>query len=419
MSELATSNQTPDDTEPRTVCVTGTNGKTTTTSMVEAIVAAAGEPSARITTLGSWVAGQLIAEDATSEAFSLTVRRAREVGVKTLAIETTSQALAEGFAAIWPADVGVFTNLSRDHLDYHGTPERYLAAKAQLFMHLREGGTAVLNAADGSSALLDEVTPPGVRRACYAARALDPGASHLPLSLSALRVEVHRGGTTITLAPSPLAEALSFSITLRIVGEVHAENALAAALAASSLGYPPRAIVEGLERFAGVPGRFQIVHDRPLVVVDFAHTPDALSRTLALARKLVSRRGGRVVCVFGCGGGRDPGKRPEMGRAAALGADVVIVTNDNPRGEDPDAIADAVMAGAAGPGQVSRILDRAGAIARGIELADPYDIVVVAGKGHERTQLLGGLTVPFDDAEVVKTVCGNHSPRGTKHEAGP
>jgi UDP-N-acetylmuramoyl-L-alanyl-D-glutamate--2,6-diaminopimelate ligase len=165
MSELATSNQTPDDTEPRTVCVTGTNGKTTTTSMVEAIVAAAGEPSARITTLGSWVAGQLIAEDATSEAFSLTVRRAREVGVKTLAIETTSQALAEGFAAIWPADVGVFTNLSRDHLDYHGTPERYLAAKAQLFMHLREGGTAVLNAADGSSALLDEVTPPGVGRA--------------------------------------------------------------------------------------------------------------------------------------------------------------------------------------------------------------------------------------------------------------
>ncbi len=395
----------------RTACVTGTNGKTTTTTMIEAIVAASGEPSARVTTLGAWVNGEPVASEATSGAFERTLLLAAEAGVRTLAVETTSQALAEGFARAWPAEVAVFTNLSRDHLDYHGTPEDYLAAKAQLFMKLLPGGTAVLNAADPSSALLDEVAEPSAKRVAYAARAIDPGCAHLPLALSAAEVEATLDGTRIRLAPSPLASALGGEIVLSIVGEVHAENALAAALAGVALGHSPQTIRLALERFPGVPGRFQIVHRRPAVVVDFAHTPDALERTLRLARSLVIPGGGRVIAAFGCGGDRDPGKRGEMGRIAASLADVVVMTNDNPRSEDPATIAAAVGEGAkGGPARVLLELDRASAIKMAIELAEPPDIVIVAGKGHERTQIVGEQVLPFDDAAVAAGVVAERGP---------
>ena len=388
-----------------TVCVTGTNGKTTTTSMIEAIVAASGEAAARVTTLGAWVGGEQVAAEATSDAFLDAMERAAARGVKTAAIETTSQALAEGFAAMWPARVAVFTNLSRDHLDYHGTPEDYLAAKAQLFMRIEAGGVAVLNAADPSSALLDEVTPPGVSRRGYAARAVDGACVRLPLTLEAEQVSVSRAGTRIRLAGSRLGDALGRELALRVLGEVHAENALGAAVAADALGYASAAIRAGLEGFAGVPGRFQLVLDRPLVVVDFAHTPDALERTLSLARSLVAADGGRVVCVFGCGGERDQGKRAEMGRVAGRSAEVVVLTSDNPRSEDPEAILRAILEGTAGtPASVERELDRAVAIRRGIELASPYDIVVIAGKGHEQTQIWGKRALPFDDVAVVRAV---------------
>jgi UDP-N-acetylmuramoyl-L-alanyl-D-glutamate--2,6-diaminopimelate ligase len=395
----------------RTACVTGTNGKTSTTSMIEAIVAASGEPTARVTTLGAWVNGIQVAEEATGEAFALAVRAAHRAGVRTLAIETTSQALAEGFAREWPADVGVFTNLSRDHLDYHGTPEHYLAAKAQLFMNLRPGGAAVLNAADPSSALLGEILPPGVRLLAYAARPVAPESVGLPLVLAAERVEARRDGTLITLVPSPLAEALSGSLRLRMVGEVQAENALGAALAARALGYEPAVIRRGIEGFAGVPGRFQMVWARPLVVVDFAHTPDALWRTLRLARQLVQPEGGRVICVFGCGGNRDAGKRPEMGRVASEESDLVIVTTDNPRNEDAATIAAEIVAGAGGGAEVVIEPDRAAAIARGISGARAYDAVVIAGKGHERVQIVGEQVTPFDDAGVARAICSTLLPR--------
>ncbi|MEO7330403.1 MAG: Mur ligase family protein, partial [Minicystis sp.] len=293
----------------RTVCVTGTNGKTTTTTMIAAIVAAAGEPSARVTTLGSWVDDAQISSEPSGEAFDETLTRAALAGVRCLAVETTSQALAEGFAQAWPAEVAVFTNLSRDHLDYHRTAEDYLAAKAQLFMQLLPGGAAVLNAADPSSALLDEIIAPAARRLVYAARPVDPACAALPLALAATQVSAGLDGTRITLAPSPIAAALGGEIVLSIAGEVHAENALAAALAGVALGYAPSTIRRALEAFRGVPGRFEIVHEKPAIVVDFAHTPDALERSLRLARALVVPAGGRVICVFGCGGDRDPGKR--------------------------------------------------------------------------------------------------------------
>lgn len=386
-----------------TACVTGTNGKTTTTSLIAAIVEAAGEPACRVTTLGAWVDGESTGAEATGDAFVRTIARAAERGVRTLAIETTSQALAQGFARSWPARVAVFTNLTRDHLDYHGTPEDYLAAKAQLFMALPPEGVAVLNVADPASALLDEVTPPGVRRLGYAARPPHPACAAIPIALFAGEIDVDAGGTRARLAPSPIAQGLGGRLELGLVGSVHVENALAAALAASALGYDFGAISAGLAKFGGVPGRFQIVHRRPLVVVDFAHTPDALARTLALARALVAAERGRVLCVFGCGGDRDPGKRGAMGAVAATAADLVVLTNDNPRGEDPSMIADAVAAGArGGSAQLERILDRAGAISRAVELAAPEDIVIVAGKGHEKTQIVGDREVPFDDVDVAR-----------------
>jgi UDP-N-acetylmuramoyl-L-alanyl-D-glutamate--2,6-diaminopimelate ligase len=385
-----------------TVCVTGTNGKTTTTSMIEAIVAAAGEPAARITTVGSWVAGEQIADDVSMEAFLRTVERAVEAGVHTLAVETTSKSLGSGFAWRWPARAAVFTNLTRDHLDYHGTPEQYLAAKAQLFLALPPDGTAVLNAADPSSALLAGILPAGVRRRAYTARGVHADCGDLPLHLAATEVEVSREGTRVRLASSPLAEALGGTLRLRILGEVHAENALAAATALEALGYAPTAIRAGLEGFPGVTGRFEVVSREPLVAVDYAHTPDALERTLALARRLAALEGGRVWCVFGCGGDRDKGKRPQMGRIAAAGADEVLLTSDNPRREDPAAIADEIEAGATGrTGRWRRELDRAAAIALAVDGAGAHDVVVVAGKGHERTQEQGGRKVPFSDADQV------------------
>ena len=412
-----------------TVAVTGTNGKTTTTSMVESIVSASGEAHARVTTLGAWVNGEQLVEGSELEAFALAIERAAASGVKTLALETTSRALAQGFSHGWPARVAVFTNLTRDHLDYHGDPERYLAAKAQLFMTLPQDGAAVLNACDSASALIEEVTAAGARRLGYASsrERISQECAHIPLELVAKEVEATRSGTRIRLEPSPLADALGGELGLAVVGEVNAENALAAALAAHALGYSPAAIRSGLEEFTGVRGRFERVFSDPLVVVDYAHSPDALARTLGLARKLAGT--GKLVCVFGCGGGADRGKRPEMGRIAVENADVVLVTSDNPRNEDPAAIADDVLAGAREGAQAElrtpgsmrvdgsrwmshtaecRVsLDRAVAIREAIAIVEPgrSDIVVIAGKGHETTQTAGGTTLAFDDAEVARAAC--------------
>jgi len=406
---LASPNALEDDLAPyqasfRTVCVTGTNGKTTTTSLVAAIVAASGETPCRVTTIGAWVGETMTGLAPTGKAFLRTVDLAARRGVRTLAIETTSHALEEGFTRSWSPHVGVFTNLSRDHLDYHGTPERYLAAKAQLFMSLPVGGAAVLNVADPSSALIDEVTPDGVTRLGYCAREPDPSCAAIPIVLRVEAITIDVAGTHARLAPSPLGDALGGTIDLALVGHVHVENALGAALAAHALGYAPSVIAHALSSFTGVPGRFEIVHRAPTVVVDYAHTPDALERTLVVARALVGDPRGRVVCVFGCGGERDPGKRAAMGALAARLADVVVITSDNPRSEDPEVIADEVARGASeGNALLLRLPDRREAIGRAVELAEVVDIVVVAGKGHEKTQTIGDRELPFDDVEVART----------------
>jgi UDP-N-acetylmuramoyl-L-alanyl-D-glutamate--2,6-diaminopimelate ligase len=398
-------------------CVTGTNGKTTTTTMLEAIAAAAGDVTARITTLGAWVAGTEILGGADGQ-LERTFAAAREAGVQTFVLETTSYALSHGLMRhVPPPSAAVFTNLTRDHLDYHGTPEHYLASKAQLFIGLSPDGAAVLNAGDPASALLSEVTAPGARRLGYTARAVDPDCSAIPLALAASRVSVGRDGTRLELAASPLADRLGGAIELCVVGEVHSENALAAAVAADALGFPADAIRAALSTFRGVPGRFEVVASQalrgaalasapgePTVVVDYAHTPDALERTLLLARALVAPHGGRVICVFGCGGDRDPGKRGEMGRVASRLADAAVVTTDNPRTEDPEAIADAILKGMEGrSSHALRMGDRARAIRRAVGDARAADIVVIAGKGHEKTQIYGDRVIPFDDVEVARS----------------
>ena len=377
-----------------TVATTGTNGKTTTTSMVAAIVAAAGERAARVTTVGAWVGDEQIPAPTPMAEFLGAVERAASSGVRTLALEVTSKALASGIARQWPPHVAVFTNLTRDHLDLHGSPEAYLAAKAQLFMALPPAGTAVLNADDPASALLAEIVPAGVRVERFSAR----GAA---CELAAVSVEVRPGSTRAMLAPSELARELGGVLELGVTGGVHAQNALGAALAARAAGYSAAAIRAGLAGFRGVPGRFEAVGERPLVVVDYAHTPDGLVGTLATARELC--RGGRVICVFGCGGDRDRGKRPQMGAVVDERADVAVLTTDNPRHEAPAAIAAEVRAGAPAPrARWIEELDRARAIALAIAEAGPDDIVVIAGKGHEQVQEVGDEELPFSDVAVAR-----------------
>lgn len=382
----------------RTAAVTGTNGKTTTTSMIASIVGESGEPNAWLTTLGAWVNGDKIDADEPSQEFLHTVERAVSARVTTLALEVTSKALLAGLARRWRPHVAVFTNLSRDHLDMHHSPEAYLAAKAQLFIQLSEGGVAVLNADDPASDLIAEVMPPDRRILRFSVR-------DASVDLAARTVDTSARSTRIELYPSALADALGGEIALRITGDVHAQNALAAALAADALGYAAAAIEAGLRAFRGVPGRFEIAHEAPLVVVDYAHTPDGLDGTLHTARQLVGD-GGRLICVFGCGGNRDRGKRSEMGSVAHRRADLVVLTSDNPRREPPGQIAADIRQGAHGDGAYwHEQLDRPAAIEWAVAQATPADVVVIAGKGHEREQEIMDRTIPMSDIAIARSAC--------------
>jgi UDP-N-acetylmuramoyl-L-alanyl-D-glutamate--2,6-diaminopimelate ligase len=334
--------------------------------------------------------------------FVRTVRRAREVGARAIALEVTSRALAAGFAALWPAQVAVFTNLTHDHLDRHGTLERYLAAKAQLFVKLPPGGVAVVNAVDPASALLAEVIPSTARCEGFMAQAGGAGVDGVPITLSAARLSCDERGTRIDLAPSRLATELGGELQLRVLGAFQADNALAAAVAAAAAGYGADAIRRGLADFDGVPGRFEACSREPLVLVDFAHSPDALARALESALTLALGRGGRLGCVFGCGGDRDADKRPHMGDVAGRLAHVVWLTTDNPRSERPEAIAARVRAGSAGQALWHDLPDRRAAIAAAIRWAGPRDVVVIAGRGAETHQQLASGPVPFLDSDAVR-----------------
>jgi UDP-N-acetylmuramoyl-L-alanyl-D-glutamate--2,6-diaminopimelate ligase len=380
--------------------ITGTNGKSTTAFLIEAIFIAAQRKSALIGTIEYHVAGKVLpAPHTTPEALDLARILSAAVGdgATDAVMEVSSHALAQERVFGVPFDVAVFTNLTRDHLDYHKTMDEYFAAKRVLF----EGcGTdpprvAVTNVDDEYGAKLAEFSRK--RSAIVLTYGWERGDFH------AENVDITPRGTRFDMA-TPQGKIAIFS---PLIGRVNVYNILAAAAASHARGCSAKAIADGVDSLTHVPGRFQRVDcGQPFtVVVDYAHTDDALRNLTALAREFVSRAGaaGRVVTVFGCGGDRDRAKRPLMGEAAGRGSDFVVLTSDNPRSEDPRAIINDALVGLQKTGvKYSVEVDRRKAIALAIGEARPGDIVLLAGKGHEKVQVTREGSLPFDDVEVAR-----------------
>ena len=381
-----------------TTGITGTNGKSTTAFLVEAILTAASRKSVLIGTIEYHVAGKVLpAPHTTPEALELNriFNEALGAGATEAVMEVSSHGLAQERVYGVPFDVAVFTNLTRDHLDYHQTMEQYFAAKRVLF----EGcGTdaprgVVTNIDDGSGAQLAEFSRK--RSSVVLKYGWDRGDLH------AKKVEITTHGTRFDLV-TPDETIAVFSV---LIGRVNVYNMLAAAGACYARGCSAQAIAKGLDALERVPGRFERVDcGQPFtVVVDYAHTDDALRNLTALARELVSAAKGRVLTVFGCGGDRDRKKRPLMGEAAGRGSDFVVLTSDNPRSEDPLAIINDAVVGLQRTGvKYSVEPDRRKAIALAIAEARPADILLLAGKGHEKVQVTRDGPVPFDDLEVAR-----------------
>ena len=367
--------------------VTGTNGKTTTTFLIASVLEAAGRRPGLLGTIESWIGGERRpAIRTTPEAIDLqrAFRAMVDAGDRSCALEATSHGSELGrldgvhFSAL------AFTNLGQDHLDFHGTIERYFQAKRRLFVR-DERPPAAVNAADEHGRrLADEL------RALRHEQLLTFGFAD-DADIRPERLELDATGARFVAA--------GLELRTRLRGRFNVENVLATVAVARLLGVDDEAIVSGVEALRGVPGRFEIVDEgQPFtVVVDYSHKPEALENVLRTARELTKNR---VLCVFGCGGDRDRAKRPLMGAIATVLADVAIVTSDNPRSEDPDAIIAEVLQGAGPAAEVEP--DRAAAIARAVERAHEGDVLVIAGKGHEQGQELADRTIPFDDREVAR-----------------
>jgi UDP-N-acetylmuramoyl-L-alanyl-D-glutamate--2,6-diaminopimelate ligase len=385
-----------------TVGITGTNGKTTTTAWVAAALrrlarSVGAGPVARATTVGFFLDDELREVEKSYVGFVDAMHTCFERGGRHAAIELTSESLANGFARAWPCKVGVFTNLTHDHLETHGSPEHYLASKAQLFVSLPPGGTAVLNAGDPVFELLKEIMPEGVKVLSYAVPSRGPVIGEPDIVASS--VDVSWRGTRITCAVRDASSGLPSEVNVRAIGDVYAENALGALLGAVAAGVSPSDACAALAEAPPPPGRFEVVHEKPYVVVDYAHSPDALARTVQIARKLAGKN--QLLVVFGAGGKRDKAKRAPMGEAARP-ADHVILTSDNPRDEDPKIIAASIEEGMKGHPSVRTELDRRRAITMAINAAGEDDVVLIAGKGHEREQVTGGETREFSDVDVAR-----------------
>nr|WP_308220391.1 UDP-N-acetylmuramoyl-L-alanyl-D-glutamate--2,6-diaminopimelate ligase [Pimelobacter simplex] len=379
----------------RTIGVTGTQGKTTVTRLLDGGLLAAGVRSAAIGTVGTRIAGEEVKTSLTTpEAPDLHAlfARMRELDVSACAMEVSSHALVMGRVDGVVFDVAVFTNLGRDHLDFHADVEDYFQAKATLFTpaHARLGLVCVDD--EHGRRLVTEASVPIRTYAVGDDRAADWTVREVVLGPDGSSFVVHGPGGVRVPGRVPLA------------GEFNVANALAAIAAAAEAGFDPQAVADGIARSGGVPGRLErIPTDRDLtVVVDYAHKPDAVDAVLRTLRPVTR---GRLIVVIGAGGDRDRGKRPVMGAIAAELADLVVVTDDNPRTEDPAAIRAEVLAGArTGTAEVREIGDRRTAIGEALALAGDGDVVLVAGKGHETGQEVAGVVHPFDDREVVREV---------------
>lgn len=386
----------------RLIGITGTNGKTTISYLVRAILREAGRRVGLIGTIQTLIGDEKIpVHNTTPNVVDLQRLLARmvEAGMDYAVMEVSSHALDQNRVAGCDFDTAVFTNLTQDHLDYHGTMEQYRAAKGKLFQSLAFGEkpskTAVVNVDDPAGAFMLECA--AVDHVTYAVQAEDA-------DLHAVDVRVHASGADFSVQGS----FGRLKLRLKITGLFNVYNVLGAVGAALAENLPLAAIEKALTAFPGVPGRFELVDcGQPFaVVVDYAHTPDGLENILKTARQITSRH---IITVFGCGGDRDKTKRPIMGRIAATLSDAVIVTSDNPRSEEPMGIVHDVMAGVRetiGIKAVEAIPDRRQAIFVAIAMAQSGDTVVIAGKGHEDYQILKEETIHFDDREVAREALG-------------
>ena len=414
----------------RVVGITGTNGKTTTAYLVRALLQAQGIQCGLLGTVTSVVGGrERPVTRTTPEAIDLQADfdAMLEGGDRACAMEVSSHALELGRTRAIHFAVAVFTNLSRDHLDFHATMEDYFQSKRILFTGSpeRTPSPSVGPAAERPRACVINVADPYGRRLAAELDAAITFALDAPADFSAGDVRCGLDGCRFRLRAAGVERA----VALPMPGRFNVANALGALAAAHAMGGELDALVDALERGVRVPGRFEPVDEGQdfAVIVDYAHTPDSLQNVLAAARELTRGErgsGGRVLCVFGAGGDRDRGKRPLMGEIAARAADVAFVTSDNPRSEDPEAIIAEILAGAGrvADADVRSTVDRAEAIAQALELARRGDIVVIAGKGHEQGQeLAGGKKIPFDDVAVARQALGGPRamPQGEQRSRQP
>jgi UDP-N-acetylmuramoyl-L-alanyl-D-glutamate--2,6-diaminopimelate ligase len=390
------------------VGVTGTNGKTTTAYLLCAILDAADLKAGMLGTVAYRVGGEdREASRTTPEAPDVQqlLSEMLERGCRSAVMEVSSHALSLKRVDGMHFAAAVFSNLTRDHLDFHEDMEAYFAAKRRLFELLPRDAPGVINLDDPRGASLVEICGRPVTYAIAAAANVKAGP--VEMTLSGLRFDIS--------TPSGVV-----AIRSRLVGKPNVYNILAATATAVALDMPLAAVARGIEGLSGVPGRFEVVssgEDDITVVVDYAHTDDALRNLLETARPLAAKR---LITVFGCGGDRDRSKRPLMGMVAARLSDVVVITSDNPRSEDPQRIIEEIERGIPAGSQSSRapsvvsIVDRAQAIERAVAMANSEDLVLVAGKGHEKYQQIGDRVLPFDDGATARAALGRRRQRQTK-----
>lgn len=386
--------------------VTGTNGKTTTSYLLASILDAAGLHAGMLGTVAYRIGGEdREASRTTPEAPDVQqlLSEMLEHGGKSAVMEVSSHALSLKRVDGMRFAAGVFTNLTRDHLDFHEDMEAYFAAKRRLFEMLPAGAPGVINIDDPRGPSLVAICSAPITYAINASADVTPG--NIEMTLGGLRFEIKTPRGPI-------------QITSKLVGRPNVYNILAATATAVALDVPVKAIEAGVAGLSGVPGRFEVVSqpsDDVTVVVDYAHTDDALRNLLETARPLSTKR---LITVFGCGGDRDRTKRPLMGMVAARLSDVVVITSDNPRSEDPARIIEEIERGIPAGSQaatrapmVMSVVDRSAAIDRAVSVAAPGDVVLIAGKGHEKYQQIGDRVLPFDDGEVARAALGRRRHR--------
>jgi len=376
--------------------VTGTNGKTTVTHLIQSLFEAEGQKCALIGTLGN----KMFSEDEYHDAKHTTPQAPElqelfydinEKNIPNVVMEVSSHALAQHRVDYAEFNGAVLTNLTQDHLDFHITMNNYFKAKAKLFEELYTDDFAVINVDDEYAGKFLQVISSGVKVYTY--------GINMPADVRAEKISFNDNGASFTCNIS----GKKYEVNLVMNGMFSVYNVLAALTVAVAQGFDIKKSIETLEKIKGVAGRFEIVTQKPTVIVDYAHTPDGLENVLNAAREITPENGS-LICLFGCGGDRDATKRPKMGAIAEKLADKVIVTSDNPRSEDPQQIITDILAGFKSVNNVVVEPDRELAIKEACKIAKINDVVIVAGKGHEDYQILGDKTIHFDDREKVKEI---------------